>query len=312
MCSCVPVHLCICVLVSLCSCVPVMTYEPPAIYGIIGNPLNHTLSPVMHNAAFKALKVNAVYKPFPLEEDELNLFIEDLKERDNPIFGLNVTIPYKEKILSLMDGANAFAEKVGAVNTIVINRQRKLYGYNTDGPGFIAHLKEEGFSPAGKRIAVLGAGGTTRAILSALTIYDEKPESIRLYNRTHSTAVELLEDLNRRLDMSLVEIVPTIDDLNIEIADCLINTTSVGLKTTDESIVDPHLLHKGLFVYDVIYNPKETKLLAQAKKKGAQTANGLGMLFYQGVLALQHWANMELDDKVKSAMRHALDKGAKE
>ena len=135
-----------------------MNDEPPAIYGIIGNPLDHTLSPLMHNAAFKALKVNAVYQPFPIEEDELKLFIEDLKENDYPIYGLNVTIPYKEKILQFMDGANVFAEKVGAVNTIVINRSRKLFGYNTDGPGFLAHLKESGFSPEGKRIAILGAG----------------------------------------------------------------------------------------------------------------------------------------------------------
>lgn len=288
-----------------------MNDQPPAIYGIIGNPLTHTLSPLMHNAAFKALRVNAVYKAFPLEEDELKLFIDDLKEIENPIFGLNVTIPYKEKILPMMDGANAFAEKVGAVNTIVINRQRKLFGYNTDGPGFLAHIKEVGFSPAGKRIAILGAGGTTRSILSALTLFDEKPESIRLYNRTQSKAKELLEDLSCRLDMSLVELVSTIDDLNVELADCLINTTSVGLKETDECLIDPQLLHKSLFVYDVIYNPKETPLLKFAKEKGAVAVNGLGMLFYQGVLALQHWANTQLDDKVKAAMRRALEQGAK-
>ncbi|MBL8014178.1 MAG: shikimate dehydrogenase [Candidatus Omnitrophica bacterium] len=288
-----------------------MNDQPPAIYGIIGNPLTHTLSPLMHNAAFKALKVNAIYKPFPLEEEELNLFIEDLKEADNPIFGLNVTIPYKEKILPMMDGANAFAEKVGAVNTIVINRQRKLFGYNTDGPGFLAHIKEVGFSPEGKRIAILGAGGTTRAILSALALFDERPESIKIYNRTYSKAKELLEDLSCRLDMSLVEVVPTIDDLNIELADCLINTTSVGLKPTDECLVDPEMLHKSLFVYDVIYNPQETALIKCAKEKGAQTANGLGMLFYQGTLSLQHWANTQLDDKIKDVMRRALEQGAK-
>ena len=129
-----------------------------------------------------------------------------------------------------------------------------------------------------------------------------KPISRRqLRSSTNSLAV----------DMGLVEVVPTIDDLNIELADCLINTTSVGLKPTDECIVDPDMLHKGLFVYDVIYNPKQTKLLKLAKEKGAKTANGLGMLYYQGVLSLQHWANAELDDKVKSAMRRALDKGAK-
>lgn len=286
-----------------------MNDQPPAIYGIIGNPLKHTLSPAMHNAAFKALKVNAVYKTFEIQEDELPLFVEDLKEADNPIFGVNVTIPYKEKVLPHLDGINAFAEKVGAVNTIVINRQRKLFGYNTDGPGFLAHLTEAGFDPEGKRVAILGAGGTTRAILSALALFDKRPESIRLYNRTLSTAKALFEDLSCRLDLGIVDIVETVDDLNIELADCLINTTSVGLDPADECLVEPDLLHKGLFVYDVIYNPKETKLLKAARKKGAQTSNGLGMLFYQGVLSLQHWANVQLDDKVKSVMRKALEKG---
>ena len=284
---------------------------PPTIYGIIGNPLNHTLSPLMHNAAFKALKVNAVYKPFPLEEDELKLFFDDLREPDNPIFGLNVTVPYKEKVIEYMDGMNVFAEKVGAVNTVVINRQRKFFGYNTDGPGFLTDLSAAGFNPEGKRIAILGAGGTTRAILSTLTLISEQPESIRLYNRTLGKAKDLVEDLSQRLDLSVVEVVPTIEDLNIELADCLINTTSVGLKATDECLIDPEMFHKGLFVYDVIYNPAETKLLKCAREKGAKTANGLGMLYYQGVLSLQHWAHLELDDHIKTVMRKALDKGEK-
>ena len=284
---------------------------PPAIYGIIGKPLNHSLSPMMHNAAFKALKANAVYKLFSLEEDELPLFFDDLKEVDNPIFGLNVTVPYKERVIAHMDGMHAFAAKVGAVNTIVINNQRKFFGYNTDGPGFLTDLNAAGFNPEGKRIAILGAGGTTRAILSVLTLINEQPESIRLYNRTPGKAKELVDDLSQRLDLSLVEVVATIEDLNIELADCLINTTSVGLKSTDESLVDPETLHKGLFVYDVIYNPAQTKLLKDAKQKGARTANGLGMLYYQGVLSLQHWAHMELDDKVKTIMRRALEKGEK-
>lgn len=284
---------------------------PPAIYGIIGKTLDHSLSPLMHNAAFKSLHVNAVYKKFPLEEDELKLFFDDLKEEDNPIFGINVTVPYKEKAVEYMDGMSVFAQKVGAINTVVINRERKLFGYNTDGPGFLSDLTAAGFDPQGKRIAILGAGGTTRAILSTLTLVSEQPESIRIYNRTMSKAQELVEDLSQRLDLGLVEVVPTIDELNIELADCLINTTSVGLKPTDESLVDPDMLHKDLFVYDVIYNPAETKLLKYAKKCGAKTANGLGMLYYQGVLSLQHWAHTELDDRVKNVMRRALEKGEK-
>src|SRR5208283_3254781 len=128
-----------------------MIYQPPAIYGIIGNPLAHSLSPVMHNAAFKALKVNAVYKLFPLaDQEELKLFMEDLKEDNNPIFGLNVTVPYKEDVLAYLDTIDPLAAKIGAVNTLVIDHGRKIHGFNTDGPGFLSHLTELKFDIKGK------------------------------------------------------------------------------------------------------------------------------------------------------------------
>ena len=156
-----------------------MIYEPPAIYGIIGNPVAHSLSPVMHNAAFKALKVNAVYKLFPLaDEEELKLFMEDLKEADNPIFGLNVTVPYKEKVLPYLDSIDPLAEKIGAVNTIVIDHKRKIRGFNTDGPGFLSHLAELKFDLKDKRVVVLGAGGTTRAIISVLCLVSLKAPNV--------------------------------------------------------------------------------------------------------------------------------------
>ena len=284
-----------------------MIDEPPAIYGIIGNPLNHTLSPLMHNAAFKALKVNAVYKPFSIEEDELKLFFEDLKEENNPIFGLNVTVPYKEKVLGYMDGMNTFAEKVGAINTIVINRQRKLFGYNTDGPGFLSHLLELGFDPKDKHVAIMGAGGTTRAILCVLCLLQDRPMQIKLYNRSKENALNLIKDIASRVDTSIIDVVDDVEDLNIEITDLLVNTTTVGMKKNDPLMIDPNLLHANLLVYDVIYAPKETPLLVEAKQRGAKTANGLGMLFFQGVLAFQHWADCQIDDKLKKVMRKALE-----
>jgi len=288
-----------------------MVHQPAAIYGIIGNPLDHSLSPLMHNAAFKALKVNAVYKLFPLaDERELKLFMEDLKEEGNPIFGLNVTVPYKEAVLPFLDTVDPFAVKAGAVNTIAITHERKMFGFNTDGPGFLAHLAELGFDPKGKRVAILGAGGTTRAILSSLCLIDGRPESIKLYNRTKAKAQALLNELGQKMDASIVEVVSHPEDLNVELADCLINTTSVGLKGTDKLLVDPDGLHPDMLVYDVIYNPPQTLLLKVAKDKGAMTANGLGMLYYQGVLAFNHWAGMVIDDKYKKIMRKALEDGA--
>ncbi len=289
-----------------------MLHEPPAIYGIIGNPLAHSLSPLMHNAAFKYLKVNAVYKLFPLADDEeLKLFMEDLKEADNPIFGINVTVPYKEKVIPFLDSIDPFAEKVGAVNTIVIDHKRKMRGFNTDGPGFLCHLTELGFDPKGKRIAILGAGGTTRSIVSSLCLLPKQPQRVVIYNRTVANAQEMLKEIGLTIDVGIVSVVDNVEDLNIELADLLINTTSMGLNLKDDLLVGPEVLHKNVLAYDVIYNPGETKLLAAAKAKGAKTANGLGMLFFQGVLAFQHWAEVETDDKTKKVMRHALAEGIK-
>ncbi len=279
-------------------------------YGIIGFPVEHSLSPLMHNAAFKALKVKAVYQLFPLQEDELEQFFKDLRQKNSPIFGLNVTVPYKEIVIEYLDSVSAFAKKAQSVNTIVIDENRKLTGYNTDGPGFLAHLVELEFNTRGKRIAILGAGGTTRAILASLCLIPERAESIRIYNRTPEKAKALVHDLSAHMDVTDVVVVSSIDDLNIELSDLLINTTSVGLSDPQACIVDGELLHRDMLVYDVVYKPKETMLLKLAREKGAQTANGLGLLFYQGMLSLQHWAGQELPEEIKDKVRSVLEKGS--
>ncbi len=280
-------------------------------YGIIGNPLKHTLSPVMHNTAFKKLNVDALYKPFPLQDDELDGFFEDLKKEDSPIFGLNVTVPYKEKVLKYMDSLTPLVEKLKAVNTIVINKKRKLTGYNTDAPGFLTHLTELGFDLSDKRIVILGAGGSARAILTTLCLIPERPQSIKIYNRTSSRLDHMLNEIREYVDVSIVEPAMSVDDLDIELADLLINTTSIGLNEEDPCLVDEELLHSNLLVYDLIYNPAKTTLLKMAEERGARIANGLGMLYYQGVLALQHWAeDVEISDQIKNDMRQALEKAA--
>ena len=282
-----------------------------AVYGIIGYPVAHSLSPLMHNTAFKELGVDAVYKLFPLKENELDTFFTELRKPSSPIFGLNVTVPYKEAVLKYLDNVTPLAQKIMAVNTIVINKERKLLGYNTDAPGFLAHLVELQFNTRDKRIAVMGSGGSARAILAVLCMIPERPDSIKIYNRTPERLDNLLEDLSARIDTSIVEPVASIDDLDIPEADLLINTTSVGLNLEDPSLVDEELLHRKLLVYDLVYNPPLTPLLKMAKARGARVANGLGMLYYQGVLAFQHWANVLLDDDVKQKMREALEKGVK-
>lgn len=281
-------------------------------YGLIGYPLGHSLSPFMHNAAFKALDVDAAYELFPLKEDELDDFFGKLKEKDSPVFGLNVTVPYKEKVIKYLDGLNPYAQKVSAVNTIVIGKDRKLVGYNTDGPGFLAHLTEIGFPTKDKRVVMLGAGGAARAVLSALCMIPERPQQIKIYDIEHEKAERLVSDLKKNMNGDILEAVMSIDDLDIELSDLLINTTPVGMKPTDIPLVDEETLHANLCVYDLIYNPAQTTLLKMAHEKGAKTSNGLGMLFYQGVLSFQHWAGIELPGNVKAKMRKALNDGLKQ
>ncbi len=286
-------------------------YHNKSIYGIIGDPVEHSLSPLMHNTAFEAIKANAEYRLFPLKEKELPEFFKALKNKESPIFGFNVTVPYKEQVVAYMDSMSPYAQKVMAVNTVVISPKRSLEGFNTDGPGFLAHLTELGFKPEGKRIAILGAGGTARAIISVLCLIPNRPHVILLYNHHREKADHLILDLSKRIDVSIVQSVSSIDDLNVELSDLLINTTPLGLKSGDPCIIPDELLHSNLFVYDVIYNPNATTLLKKAKAKGAKISNGLGMLFYQGVLAFQHWANIQLDDKTKSKMWASLTKWSK-
>lgn len=287
-----------------------MIPEETSLYGLVGYPVSHSLSPLMHNTAFKELGLKREYRLFPLKENELEAFFKDLHDPDCPVAGINVTVPYKEKAIKYLDSLSPFVQKTMAVNTVVIHpKKRTLHGHNTDGPGFLAHLTELKFNPSGKRVAILGAGGACRALISVLCLLPERPHSIRLYDVQKEKASGLLLDLGKRLDVGIVKVVDSIDELNIELADLLVNATPVGMKETDPCLVSGDLLHQNMLVYDLIYNPAETKLLGLAKAKGAQTSSGLGMLFYQGVLAFEHWADADLDEKIKKKMLANLKKG---
>ncbi len=278
-------------------------------YGILGYPLDHSLSPVLHNTALKAMKVNAVYQRFPLKEEELPEFFTHLQEKNSCILGLNVTVPYKEKVIAYMNRLTPFAEKAMAVNTIVINEKRQLLGYNTDGPGFLTHLATLKISIVDKKVIILGGGGTTRAILTVLSLIPDRPSWIKIYNRTYQNLEKLFNDLSQRMDLSHVATSADIENLPIEEADLIINTTAVGMKE-DACLIEGERMSPHTFFYDVIYSPAETKLLKLARTRGARTANGLGMLFYQGVLSLQHWVNIEIKESIKQMMWENLQKAA--
>lgn len=263
-----------------------MAKKNPLIFGLIGFPVKHSFSPAMHNAAFKELGINAKYKLFEIKPEELEGFFSSLEEKG--IHGLNVTIPHKEKVLDFveLDRESFYLTEIKAVNTIVIgNNIRK--GFNTDIPGFRRDLAEKNGKPENKQIAILGAGGASRAVAYALAA--DKARKITIYDIDKSKSqniVDLIKKLFPKFDITAVE---TIEQLKIQEKDLLINTTPVGMKNTDPCLITTEMLHKNLFVYDLIYNPPETKLLALAKQAHIKNSNGLGMLLYQGVLAFTHF-----------------------
>lgn len=263
-----------------------MIVKGPRIYGLIGYPVKHSLSPAMHNATFQALKIDAEYRLFELKEQELGGFLKSLSEKN--IHGLNVTIPYKEKVIGFLDKISSEAKLIGAVNTIKVE-DNKLLGFNTDGEGFLRHLTEDlKFDPYDKVIAIIGAGGASRAISVYLSKY--KPYSITIYDLNKNKSLKLVNHLKKNFKKTIFNCIDTIEELNIASTHLLINATPIGMKETDPCLVDESFFHKGLLVYDLIYNPRETKLLKSAKKNGARVACGLGMLLYQGMLSFEIWA----------------------
>lgn len=278
-----------------------MTNHPTKkIYGLIGFPVKHSFSPKMHNAAFKELGIDAEYRLFELKENEFdNFFKKTIKEAN--IWGFNVTVPYKEKVLKYITGGfSSGVEAIGAVNTVRRQEDNSLVGFNTDWAGFSKDLLEKGFNVEGKRVSILGAGGVARAVVFAL----REAAAVFIYDIDKGKCEKLLEDMYNDKDFDTeLNRVDSAENLPIQDCDLLVNATAVGMKPEDGMVINTNKLHKDLFVYDVIYNPQETKLLKVAKEKGLKYANGIGMLLYQGVLAFQHWTKKDAPIEV---MRRAL------
>ena len=273
--------------------------------GIIGDPIEHTMSPVMHNAAFRKLGLDYVYLAFPVRREELDKAVAGVRALN--IRGLNVTIPHKVAIIPFLDKLDPLAEKIGAINTIV-NEGGVLTGYNTDATGFLQALLERGIKPRGKKAVILGAGGAARAISFILA---ERGASVVILNRHSARA----EDLARRIVQFSPEEVKALalnkENLKKTLAkaDILINTTSLGMvPDVDETLVPAELLTKRLIVFDIVYNPVKTRLLREAETAGAQTINGLDMLVWQGALAFEKWTGRKAPFEVmKSEAVKALE-----
>jgi shikimate dehydrogenase len=275
---------------------------PTKIYGLLGYPITHSLSPPMHNAALKALSINAKYELFSLKPEELDEFLKPSSLKSRHIFGFNVTMPYKEKIISYINGPLSYEARLSqAVNTVRI-KEKILEGFNTDGLGFHRHLTQElGFDYSSKRIALIGAGGAAKAISISLVKAPADirlPKSITIYDKNLIKAREWVDVLSKESPSCVIKLAESIEELDIKRCDLLINATPVGMKKEDPCLVTADMLHSNLLVYDLIYNPPETKLLKLAKEKGASYSNGLKMLLYQGALSFELWTQLKPPLKV--------------
>jgi shikimate dehydrogenase len=256
---------------------------------ILGYPLKHTRSPVMHNAAFTALGLDYIYIPLEVKPKGLSALIQTFREMEN-FGGANVTVPYKVQVMQYLDGWSQEAEAIGAVNTLY-KKGKELRGENTDGRGFLASLREEaGFEPRGKQVMLLGAGGAARALAQALV--REGATRIYLVNRTLQKAEELASSLNGKTGRSSVAAIGFEDPLfphRLQECRLLVNATSVGLCSEDPPLFDYRLLSSMMLVYDLIYDPDLTPLLRAAQERGCRVLNGLGMLVFQGALSFEIW-----------------------
>jgi shikimate dehydrogenase len=272
------------------------------IVGILGDPVTHTLSPKMHNAAFEYLGLDYVYLPFDVKPKGLKQALDGLLGLN--IVGVNVTIPHKQAALNYMDELSDDAKRLGAVNTIKV-RGGRLLGANTDSQGFIASLETEAdFSVWGKSILLLGAGGAARAV--AFSLANMGIGRLAIANRTIVRAKELISQVKQLAPgLEAVSLSLTGDELEKYIAEAqiIINATSIGLKPGDSPPINTRLIHSGQLVYDLLYNPPQTKLLAEAQANGAKTQNGINMLIYQGALSFEIWTGKKAPLEV---MRKAL------
>jgi shikimate dehydrogenase len=256
------------------------------ICGLIGDPVDHSMSPAMHNAAFKEMGLDYVYLPFLVKPEHLAEAVTGLRALN--VLGFNVTIPHKVAIVPLLDSVDPLAEKIGAVNTVV-NTNGRLHGFNTDAGGFYRALEEHGVNPEGKNVAVLGAGGAGRAVSYILT---EKGARMTIFNRReHLARAQDIADMIMKTLGKPVTVV-ALEDLpeGLRGIDILVNTTSVGMwPHSGDTLVPAALLKEIPVVIDIVYNPVETRLLQEAAQAGAKTIGGVDMLAWQGALAFEKW-----------------------
>ena len=279
--------------------------------GVIGHPLKRSLSPVFQQAALDHMRLDIVYEAWPTPPDGLQTRITTL--RSPTVLGANVTIPHKEAVIAMVDHVDDLAARIGAVNTIV-NQGGRLAGHNTDVSGLMRSLtKDGGFEPKGKRVVVAGAGGAARA--AAAGLLEARAASVTVINRTLARANRLVEDLRPYADRSELRALPGMYAswaAVMSACDLLLNCTSAGSAGFDsESPIPFDLIRSGMLVCDLIYDPAETALMAEARNRGARTLGGLPMLVYQGAASFELWTGEKAPlDVMFEAARSLVEAGA--
>lgn len=273
------------------------------IVGLIGHPVEHSFSPPMHNAAFKALGMDYAYVAFDVDPNNLGSAIEGAKSLN--IKGFNVTIPHKIEVMHFLDEIDEVAGLIGAVNTIDF---KNMKGYNTDGIGAVRAI-EDVISIKDKNVVIAGAGGASRAISFYLAKYGA--DSITILNRNVDRAISLAGDV---LDSGLIADVQadSISEINnyLSDADILVDTTPMGMHphVDDEPIARAEDMHEDLVVFDAVYNPNETVLIKEAIKAGAKPVYGIKMLLYQGAESFKIWTGVDAPvDEMEKALRQTLN-----
>ena len=268
------------------------------ILGVIGDPIEHTFSPAMHNAGLDALKLNYIYLPFHVKPDRLSYAIEGAKALG--IQGLNVTIPHKTNIIKELDEVDTVAEMIGAVNTVKFIYEDEdvlTKGYNTDGYGCVRAIEEK-TSLNDKKVTITGAGGASRAV--AFQIANSGIGELSILNRNYAKAEALANDLKTNLSRIGIDININsyqIDELKRELdnSDVFIDTTPLGMypNVDDKPIANADMLHEDLVVNDIVYTPMETSLIKEAVKANAKVVYGYKMLLYQGIRSFEIWLGQE-------------------
>lgn len=268
------------------------------IIGIFGDPVEHTLSPIIHNEAFKYLGLDYCYVPFHVKKEDLKNAIIAIKALN--IKGVNITVPHKEAVIQYLDEISDEAKYIGAVNTI-LNNEGILKGFNTDAQGFILSLKEESILIKEKNILILGAGGAAKAIVYGIL---KEGGKVYIYNRTLSKALEIKEKF---ANLGFIEVIPHIEQSINEKVDIIVNATSLGLKKNDPLPLNPAFLLSKHIYYDIVY--PETLLMNEAKKIGCKVVGGIGMLLWQAVEAFKIWTEVEPPvDVIKKTLNKVLTK----